>query len=639
MIARKLEEVCQDLDLMTTQNDIAQFLSNTENAQRLNGLVDDIREAVMDYQVSTSGRPALGVSNVRTDFLTAGYLQQHPSFNRKPLVPTICLFIVISEQDEAEFTRLNRLYHVADAGYLCGDRQGCMKGTRRDVLVQLERWSRDEEDKCVFWLNGLAGTGKSTIAQTFAEMCFADGTLGASFFCSRDFEERSNLRSIFPTLAFQLAHLYPEFRKKLLPVLKTSPDVGRETLCSQMEKLIIGPLQATETHTLIVIDALDECQDKEPASALLSILSRYVDKIPSVKFFITGRPEPRIRSGFRLESLRPHTDVLKLHEVQPSSVESDIKLFLKNRFAEIAKSRSNCSLPKDWPDPYYIGVLCRKADGLFIYASTVVKFVSSQVHPPDERLDLLLTHRQDTSYEGREGIDLLYTQVLEQAFRDVKSLDHKFYSHFRSVVGTIVLVFHPLSINTLSDLLRNCGTPSKISNSLRILHSVLLVPDSMDDTVRVFHKSFPDFLTDPQRCANHQFFIDPLAHHKEILLACLNVMKKRLKRNICKLDDHVVLSKIEDLPRLRATHIGKTLEYSCQFWTNHLTRIPGDSDGRRDVEEAIEDFFATSFLFWVEVLSLTKKLEIGVHALHNIEQWYMMVSYTEILLKPVFMSV
>jgi hypothetical protein len=86
--------------------------------------------------------------------------------------------------------------HVADAGYLCGDRQGCMKGTRRDVLFQLESWLNEENDKHVFWLNGLAGTGKSTIAQTFAETSFADGKLGASFFCSRDFDDRSNLRTI-----------------------------------------------------------------------------------------------------------------------------------------------------------------------------------------------------------------------------------------------------------------------------------------------------------------------------------------------------------------------------------------------------------------------------------------------------------
>ena len=75
------------------------------------------------------------------------------------------------------------MYHATNAGYLCGDRHGCMKGTRRDVLLQLESWLNDGQDKRVFWLNGLAGTGKSTIAQSFAEMSFADGKLGATFFC------------------------------------------------------------------------------------------------------------------------------------------------------------------------------------------------------------------------------------------------------------------------------------------------------------------------------------------------------------------------------------------------------------------------------------------------------------------------
>ena len=62
-----------------------------------------------------------------------------------------------------------------------------------DLLLQFERWLKDEQDHRVFWLNGLAGTGKSTIAQTFAEISFADGKLGASFFCSRDCEDRRSL--------------------------------------------------------------------------------------------------------------------------------------------------------------------------------------------------------------------------------------------------------------------------------------------------------------------------------------------------------------------------------------------------------------------------------------------------------------
>jgi hypothetical protein len=238
------------------------------------------------------------------------------------------------------------MYHVADAGYLYRDREGCMKGTRIDVLLQLEHWLKDGQDKRVFWLNGLAGTGKSTIAHTFAEMSFADRELGASFFCSRDFKDRSSLRSIFPTLAFQLAHQYPDFRRELLPVLKANRNVGRESLTSQLEKLLVGPFRTVQIPTLIIIDALDECRDEEPASALLSVLSRYVDKIPLVKFFITGRPEPRIRSGFRLELLQPHTDVLRLHDVKPDLVNSDIKLFLKAQLTDIAKTEATVTFPR-----------------------------------------------------------------------------------------------------------------------------------------------------------------------------------------------------------------------------------------------------------------------------------------------------
>jgi hypothetical protein len=525
------------------------------------------------------------------------------------------------------------MHHVDDAGYLCGDRQGCMKGTRKGVLFQLEKWSRDEQDKCVFWLNGLAGTGKSTIAQTFAELCFADGRLGASFFCSRDFEGRRTLRSIFPTLAFQLAHRYPSFRQQLLPVLRDNPDIRRESLISQMEKLIVGPFQITEIHTLVVIDALDECQDQEPASTLLSVLSRYVHKVPFVKFFITGRPEPRIHSGFRLKSLQPHTEVFKLHEVEPSSVDNDIKLYLDAQFAEIADSRVDCSFGEGWPGSNNVNLLCKKAAGFFIYAATVIKFLTSRHHSPDERLALIVSPPHATSHEGSLGIDVLYTQVLDHAFHDVKSSDENLYLELKSVMGAVVLVFHPLSISTFSDILKNYVTPFRISNSLHTLHSLLHIPEDREDPVRIIHKSFPDFLTDQSRCTNPHFFINPPIHHKEVLLSCLSIMKDRLKKNICNLDDYADLSEIEDLSRLKAAHIGKGLTYACHFWASHLAGISGSGSDFKEVYEAIDQFFMTNFLFWIEVLVIIRKLDVSIHAINNVEQWYALVGYIYPLFK------
>jgi len=518
------------------------------------------------------------------------------------------------------------MQYTAGAGYLSGNRQGCLRGTRRDVLWQIERWLTDDQDQRVFWLNGLAGTGKSTIAQTFAETSFSDGKLGASFFCSRDFEDRSNIQSIFPTLAFQLAYRYPQFRKELLPVLRANPEIGREPLCSQLEKVIVGPFKATRISTLIIIDALDECKDEEPASAILSVLSRYMDQIPEVKFFITGRPEPRIRSGFRLESLRPITEVLKLHDVERSSVDADIKSFFRIRLSDISKTRSDCDFTESWPSSYDIDVLCKKAAGLFIYASTVVKFVASPYHLPAERLTLIISLPQSTTHEGRSGIDLLYTQVLEQAFHDVGSDEQELYSRFKLVVGVVLLVFHPLSRETLSDLLGNCGTPSRISSTLRSLHSLLLVPESEVDPIRIFHKSFPDFLTDPGRCKDDRFFVDPSVHHVDILFSCLDLMKERLRKNICNLDGCPTLGEVEDLAAHKEAWIGSALEYACRFWTRHLANIPGNGPHVKRVQEAIDEFFTRRLLFWIEVLSLTGNLSFSVYALHDIDQWYLSVS-------------
>ena len=501
----------------------------------------------------------------------------------------------------------------------------CLRGTRRDVLLQIEQWLADKTDQRIFWLNGLAGTGKSTIAQTFSEITFADGKLGASFFCSRDFEDRSNLQAIFPTLAFQLAHRYPQFRAQLLLALKANHDVERESLSSQLEKVIVRPLKRTRISTLIIIDALDECKDKQPASALLSVLSRYIHEIPEVKFFITGRPEPPIREGFRLKLLRPITEVLRLHDVRRSLVDEDIKLYLRTHLTDIRETRSDCKFPEGWPSSYDINILCKKAGGLFIYASTVVKFVASEYHLPTERLDLIILRPQVTAHEG--VIDLLYTRILELAFRAADPGEQELYSRFRHVVGAVLLVFHPLSMETLSNLLEHCGTPSHISTTLRFLHSLLNVPDSEDEPIRVFHKSFPDFLTDRARCKDERFFVDPSVHHQDILFSCLDLMGKRLKKNICDLDDYAVLSKVEDLSARRETCIGSSLEYACRFWTRHLARVPGNGPGAKRVREAIDEFFTKRLFCWIEVLSIVGYLQVAVHAINDIRQWYNSVSY------------
>ena len=116
--------------------------------------------------------------------------------------------------------------------------------------------------------------------------------------------------------------------------------------------------------TVIVIDALDECKDEEPSSAILSVLERLVGQTPKVKFFIIGRPEPRIKTGFRLPLLVDSTNVFIFHDVQRPLVNSDIQFFLRHKLSELARRRRL----EGWPG---VDVLCHRAAGLFVYVQSM----------------------------------------------------------------------------------------------------------------------------------------------------------------------------------------------------------------------------------------------------------------------------
>ena len=176
-----------------------------------------------------------------------------------------------------------------------------MKGTRGTVLDEIELWTRNFTKSPVYWLNGLAGTGKSAVTQTIAERVFADGQLGASF-CSRNFEDR------------------------FVPLVQSNPGIAYESLYNQMNKLIVQPLRESTISTVIMIDALDECKDGEPTSEILTVLGEFVSEIPEVKFFIAARPEPRMREGFRLSPLSKIAEVFLLHNVQRTLIDNDIRL-------------------------------------------------------------------------------------------------------------------------------------------------------------------------------------------------------------------------------------------------------------------------------------------------------------------------
>ena len=513
----------------------------------------------------------------------------------------------------AEAAALNSVRCAQQAGYRHGNRNRCLSGTRAAILDEIELWIRDFDKPPVYWLNGLAGTGKSTIAQTIAERTFADGRLGASFFCSRDFEDRRNLQSIFPTLAVQLARRYTQFRSTFIRLVQSDPEIVHESLYSQMKNLVVQPLVESSISTVIVIDALDECKDEEPASAILSVLGQFVAEVPNIKFFITGRPESRIREGFRLPLLMEATDVFVLHEVEPGQVTKDIRLFFRHSFSELKRYRRGLG---DWPTEEQVNLLCERAAGLFVHAVATFRFIDEKNNSPKKQLDRLLQSQESSILEGKTKLkanatlDSLYTSILKEAYGGD---DPENDPRVRSILGAVVLATNPLSPSTIAGLLG--FELEEVLPLLSSLHSLLILQEDTDHPVRPFHKSFPDFIIDPIRCADPRFRVHPPDQQAELLFGCLETMNRELKRNICKLPDGAVNAEVVDLRKRTNEHIGQALEYACRSWHKHLVgAIPAR------ITPILRRFLEEKFLFWLEVLSVLGAAKEAVHALEAAEK-------------------
>ena len=536
---------------------------------------------------------------------------------------------------------LNSCRRAGGAQFGYGDRQGCLKGTREAVLNEIESWSKDSNMSPVYWLNGLAGTGKSTIAHTIAERVFADGRLGASFFCSRDFKDRRNLRYIFPTLAFQLAHKYPEFRSILVPLLQSNPDIVHDSLYNQMEMLIVEPLSSSNISTIIVIDALDECMDEEPQSAILSVMGRLVERIPNVKFLITGRPEPRIQSGFRLGLLKPLTDIFVLHGVEPSVINMDIRLFLEHGLSELAKRRG---IERDiWPTDQDLDLLCERAGGLFVYAVATLKFLDHAFIPPNKQLDIITRAPGTTTHEGKakvrskatldsldgfapsvdgsvETLDSLYLSSFQGAFNGMDADDDE---KVRSVIAAVVLAVNPLPPSAIATLL-DLGKQETM-DLLRLIQSLLKLSEDPDSPVLPFHKSFPDFITDPHRCPNRRFHISLRTGHLKLALSCLKLMNGSLEQNLLSLPDYALNSEVKDLQTRIKDHISVALEYACKSWYSHLIEARGDVTA---IISTLRSFLQEGFLAWLEVLSVIGAARDAVIALEKLMPWLQEVRFS-----------
>ncbi|CAE6521013.1 unnamed protein product [Rhizoctonia solani] len=305
----------------------------------------------------------------------------------------------------------------------------CAPETRQKELKKLNEWAHGNQAHKVHWLNGMTGTGKTTIVYSFCAELDSSRKLGASFFCSHMIPECRNVKHILPSITYQIASFSSPFRYALSQILKSDRDVHNRMLKNQFESLIVKPLLEVK-HTLTfdivaVIDALDECENENSVAQILDLLLGSDPSLP-IRFLISSRPEPEIYRRMMKWVGESFDARLVLHELDQSAVKNDIKAYLTHELGNIPLT------------PTQIEALVERSGMLFIYAATAAGYIKAGylLMEHEERLDMILGLSHSSSEGKDKYIDELYQTILSAAFNNA-TIERSSRERMRIILNTV----------------------------------------------------------------------------------------------------------------------------------------------------------------------------------------------------------
>lgn len=514
----------------------------------------------------------------------------------------------------------------------------CHPATRVDLLHEIREWAQHSDSKPIFWLNGMAGTGKSTVAFTVAQWLEQQepsepATLGASFFFKRGDGDRASAAHFFSTIVYQLQQKIPGLKVQIDKVLKDNPDICAQAIRKQFNKLIENPLQELGSGWqkciyIVVVDALDECDNENDIRAMLELWPYLFSMVKiGLRLFLTSRPELLIRLGFSQMSVDVHQDII-LHRVNQQTIEHDIFVYLKDNFQQIRheynlEPLSGVPLPAAWPGDIVLRDLVSLAVPLFIIAATICRFVQDRECDPEQQLKTILTSRR---FGHRSHMMGTYLPVLQQiASPALDTVDRqRVFEEFRLIVGAVVVLAKPLSRNALALLLDK--SPGTIALRLRPLHSVLSIPMDADTPIRPLHLSFGEFLTSPDS-QGQSFHIDKTAIHRALFNRCLALLSRPspigLCENMCQLD-HPGQS-VSEVPKENIEErLSSAIAYACHYWFHHARQ----SQIQFQDDDQVHCFLRLHLLHWLEAMALTSEYDMAIGLLSDLQD---LVQVSELL--------
>ncbi|TFK65937.1 WD40 repeat-like protein [Pluteus cervinus] len=443
----------------------------------------------------------------------------------------------------------------------------CAQDTCLDIFTELDRWTKTQSEK-LFWLHGVAGMGKSTIAATFSNILRADNLLGAYHICSRDTTVHQSPTQLVLNLCYQLSLVYKPFGKLVAKTIKEdslfSPSgMPIAVLFDLLFSQLLGVLKQKESKpapVILIIDALDECGSSGERQCIIQKLEE---------------PNVDVQGSLLLGKLT-------LWSLNPSENDVNIEKFFQHQFDYNLEFRSDKNRLLE-----AVPALTKQAGGLFIWAKAACEYLNSGLAIAKGLKKLLQS-------EAHHNLHFLYEMVLSSA---IPSDDIHVY---QMVMGAILLAGESLREKGLAGLLSEEEELEESTVKRVVLRLKALVYVGSDQKLYIIHPSLREYLTNPQKA--------------------VNVMHLQLKFNICRLESSYELNdEVGDLKERIDKNISEELGYSSRYWMYHMVSSGEWSSSHDNILKFLER--DNTMLYWVEVLSLLGCVRKTMLEMTKVIQW------------------
>jgi uncharacterized protein YrzB (UPF0473 family) len=416
----------------------------------------------------------------------------------------------------------------------------------------------------------------------------------------------------------QLANNIPSLQQHVYDVITKHTEITSQSLRDQWQQLVLHPLSKLDCNAcpcsyVLIVDALDECDDDNNVRIILQLLAkaRSLETV-RLRVFLTSRPGASIRAGMNSIPQAEHQDFV-LQNIPPVIVESDISRFLEYHLGIIGQESS---LGASWPSKQTVRQLVLNASGLFIWAATACLFIHGGrefAEIAERRLSLILQSDGSATAPERH-LDEIYTTVLKDSIgEDYTNAEKKdILLRFRKVLGSIVILSSPLSASSLSKLLD--VTIRQVAETLNHLHAILNIPGDETCPLRLHHPSFRDFLLNKERCSDSRFQVDEKQAHQTLAYNCIRLMSNSFLQDVWGQEAPGTL--VADIESIRIEQrIPPEVKYACLYWIRHLQ----ESNVQLYDNDQFHQFLQEHLLRWLEALGWIGEISEGILAITSLE--------------------